>query len=344
MSDVAETILKTIAQIEGATDAKMEIVGGLPSILVTPDRFRAARLGISSRSILDILTMTRGGQTVGRVREGERVFDLSLRIGGERVADPQDFERLPVATMGETLVPLAMVAHVDEERTVVQIGREQMRRRLIVQCNVRGRDIVGFVQEAQSRVADLALPKTAEVSWGGQFQNYHRAKSDLLKLVPVSFGIIAVMLAIAFHSFRFMLVTLLSLPFALAGGVAALVLRGLPFSIPAGVGFIALAGVAVMNGVVMTNHLRERPESEAAEERVFYAATASLRAIFSTALVASVGYVPAALATGMGAEVQRPLATVVIGGIVAAMLLSLVALPAMLLLSLRLGARPRERT
>jgi len=335
MSDAAEKILRTITQIAGASDAKMEIVGGLPSILVTPDRLRAARLGISSRSILDVLTMTRGGQTVGRVREGERVFDLSLRIGGERVTDPQDLARLPVATTGDRLVPLALVASVAEERTTVQIGREQMRRRIIVQCNVRGRDIVGFVQEAQSKVTPLALPKNAELSWGGQFQNYGRAKADLMKLVPVSIGIIGVMLSIAFGGVRYMLVTLLSLPFALAGGVAALVLRGLPFSIPAGVGFIALAGVAVMNGVVMTTNFRKRPESEPLEERVTHAALASLRAIFSTALVASVGYVPAALATGMGAEIQRPLATVVIGGILAAMLLSLLALPAMLLVSSR---------
>ena len=260
---------------------------------------------------------------------------MSLRIGGDHVTGADDLQRLPVASTGDTLVPLALVANVAEERTVVQIGREQMRRRIVVQCNVRGRDIVGFVEEAQSKVAGLALPQGTELSWGGQFQNYGRAKADLAKLVPVAIGIIAVMLSIAFHNIRYMLVTMLSLPFALAGGVAALVLRGLPFSIPAGVGFIALAGVAVMNGVVMVNHLRERPENEPFHERVNHAALASLRAIFSTALVASVGYVPAALATGTGSEIQRPLATVVIGGIIAAMLLSLVALPAMLLLTSR---------
>ncbi len=332
MTRVADSVRRAIMQVPGASDVKMEILSGLPSILVTANRERAARLGIPSRAALDALAMTRAGETVGRVREGERAFDLVLRLGGEQIDDPEDLARLPIATRSGKLVPLALVADVAEERTVVQIGREQMRRRLIVQANVRGRDMVGFVRDAQARVKRLTLPKSVELEWGGQFQNFNRAKDRLAGLVPVALGVIGLMLIMAFRNLRYALVTVFSLPFAIAGGAAALVARGLPFSIPAGVGFIALCGVSVMNGVVLVTRLGEQPETLPLTVRIERAADHSLRAIMSTALVAAIGFVPAAIASGTGAEVQRPLATVVIGGLVAAMLLSLPALPTMLLL------------
>jgi heavy metal efflux system protein len=332
MTAVAESVRRALMQVPGASDVKMEILTGLPSILVKPDRERAARLGIPSRAALDALAMTRAGDTVGSVREGERVFDLVLRLGGETIEGADDLARLPIATRAGKLVPLALVADLNEERTVVQIGREQMRRRLVVQANVRGRDMVGFVHDAEAKVKTLTLPRSVELEWGGQFQNFNRAKGRLTALVPVALGVIAVMLAMMFRSIRYTLVTILNLPFAVAGGAAALVIRGLPFSIPAGVGFIALCGVSVMNGVVMVTQLAQQPESLPPAERIERAAKKSLRAIISTALVAAIGFLPAAIATGTGAEVQRPLATVVIGGLVAAMLLSLPALPTMLLL------------
>ena len=332
MTSAAEEIRRAIVQVPGASDVKMEILTGLPSILVTADRERAARLGISSRSALDALAMTRAGTTVGRVREGERVFDLVLRLGGDQIGTPEDLARLPIATRAGKLVPLSLVADIVEERTVVQIGREQMRRRLIVQANIRGRDMVGFVHDAQARINKLAIPRSVDLEWGGQFQNFNRAKGRLMALVPVSLGVIAIMLVMTFRNVRYAMVAVLNLPFAIAGGAAALVARGLPFSIPAGVGFIALCGVSVMNGVVMVTHLAEQSETLPAVERIRRAASASLRAILSTALVAAIGFVPAALASGTGAEVQRPLATVVIGGLVAALVLSLPALPTMLLL------------
>ena len=196
---------------------------------------------------------------------------------------------------------------------------------------MRGRDLVGFVKEAQERVGRLQLPKGVEVVWGGQFQNFNRAKARLTLLVPIALGVIALMLVVTFRSAKYMLVTILGLPFAVAGGVFAMVIRGLPFSIPAGVGFIALCGVSVMTGIVMTTNLLSVPSSVDPLERVKRAARASLRAPLSTALVAAVGFVPAAIATGTGAEVQRPLATVVIGGLIVAMLVSMLALPVMLL-------------
>ena len=223
----------------------------------------------------------------------------------------------------------------------MQIGREQMRRRLIVQANVRGRDMVGFVRDAQARVKRLTLPKSVELEWGGQFQNFNRAKD---RLDAARAAVARRHRADARHDVPQRCATRWSrsfnLPFAIAGGAAALVARGLPFSIPAGVGFIALCGVSVMNGVVHRDP-PERAARVAAAHRCASSArrSSSLRAIMSTALVAAIGFVPAAIASGTGAEVQRPLATVVIGGLVASMLLSLPAMPTMLLL-----VTPRART
>jgi cobalt-zinc-cadmium resistance protein CzcA len=319
MTEAASMIRRAVAEVDGAADVKMEIATGLPALNVRVNRDRAARLGVSSEDVLDTLAMTRAGIGVGQVREGERVFDLVLRVGGEAVDDGDDLERLPVAASlggGNELVPLRLLADVTKERTVVQVSREQMRRRLVVQANVRGRDIVSFVGEAQAKVASLKLPPGVELEWGGQFQNFNRAKDRLTLLVPVSFAVIAMMLFLTFRRVPHTVVTLLSIP----------------FSIPAGVGFIALAGVSVMTGIVMTTNLLAVDEALPAIERVRKAVRASLRAPLSTALVAAVGFIPAALATGTGSEVQRPLATVVIGGLLIAMVLGMLALPAMLTL------------
>jgi len=341
MSDAADEIRRTLAQIPGATDFKMEIPIGQPAVQAVANRDRMGRLGVAPSDALDALSMSRAGVRVGEVREGERVFDLALRLGGDAVTTTADLGRLPVPTQHGGLVPLAMVTDISEERTVIQVSREQMRRRLVVQGNVRGRDMVGFVKEAQQAVAKLDIPKSVEVKWGGQFQNFNRAKERLILLAPVALGVIGLMLLIMFQRVSYMLVTVLSLPFALAGGVIALVVRDLPFSIPAGVGFIALAGVSVFFGTTMTSSLLSQPPDRPALERVREAALGSLRARISTALIAAIGFVPAALATGAGAEVQRPLATVVIGGLLVSMLISLLALPAMLLLVARREDRSR---
>jgi cobalt-zinc-cadmium resistance protein CzcA len=333
MQDVADQIRKAVASTPGAADTKMEIVTGLPSIRVVVNRDRVGRLGVPPGSILDALAMARAGQPVGVVREGERVFDLVVRLGGERVDDERDIGRLPLATQQGNLVPLSMVADVKLEDTMVIVGREQNRRRIIVQTNVRGRDMVGFVKEAQAKVAQLNIPKQNEIVWGGQFENFNRAKTRLSLLVPVSLGIIALMLVFMFRNVKYVFITMLNLPFAVAGGILALTLRGLPFTIPAGVGFIALSGVAVMTGIVMTQSLMETPREPDVVARVRKASLAAFRAPLSTALVAAIGFIPAATATGTGAEVQRPLATVVIGGLLIGMVISMLALPAMLLIA-----------
>lgn len=236
-----------------------------------------------------------------------------------------------------------MVADLKLEDAVVVVGREQMKRRIVVQTNVRGRDMVGFVKEAQAKVKQLQLPKSMEVVWGGQFENFNRAKDRLAILVPVSIGVIALMLVFMFRSIKYMVITVLNLPFAVAGGVLALAIRGLPFSIPAGVGFIALCGVAVMTGIVMTQALIDTPREPDVVARVRKASLAAFRAPISTALVAAIGFIPAATATGTGSEVQRPLATVVIGGLLIGMFVSMLALPAMLLVAAKREAlHPEE--
>jgi cobalt-zinc-cadmium resistance protein CzcA len=331
MGEAAQKVLATIAKTSGAADFKMEIATGQPSIQVRVDRERLGRAGVSAGEVLDALSLSRAGLSVGKVREGERVFDLTMRLGGDAVASPASLSRLPVATTSGALVPMALVSDIREERTVVQVSREQMKRRLIVQGNVRGRDLVGFVEDARRRVAALDLPRSVELAWGGQFQNFNRAKERLTMLVPVSLAVIALMLVVMFKRPRLVTITLLGLPFGIAGGTLALVLRGLPFSIPAGVGFIALAGISVSTGIVLTqNFVADR--SGSVVERVRRAALASFRAIFTTALLASIGFVPAAIATGAGSEVQRPLATVVIGGLLVATAIALLALPALFLL------------
>ncbi len=335
MQDIGDKIRRVVDAVPGAADTKMEILTGLPSIRVVVNREGVGRLGVPPGSVLDALAMTRAGMPVGIVREGERVFDLVLRLGGEAVEDAADLARLPLATPNGNLIPLSMVADLKTEDTVVVVGREQMRRRLVVQTNVRGRDMVGFVKEAQRKVAEIDVPKSVEVIWGGQFENFNRAKTRLTLLVPISIGVIALMLVFMFRSMRYMAITVLNLPFAVAGGVFALTLRGLPFSIPAGVGFIALCGVAVMTGIVMTESLIRTPRDPDVVARVRKASLAAFRAPVSTALVAAIGFIPAATATGTGAEVQRPLATVVIGGLLIGMVISMLALPAMLLVVAR---------
>ncbi len=343
MQDAADQIRKAVASVPGAADTKMEIVTGLPSIRVVVNRDRVGRLGVPPGSVLDALAMARAGMPVGIVREGERVFDLVLRIGGERIDDERDLARLPLATQQGNLVPLSMVADVNLEDAVVVVGREQMKRRIVVQTNVRGRDMVGFVKEAQAKVKELQIPKSMEVVWGGQFENFNRAKDRLAILVPISIGVIALMLVFMFRSIKYMIITVLNLPFAVAGGVLALAIRGLPFSIPAGVGFIALCGVAVMTGIVMTQALIDTPREPDVVARVRKASLAAFRAPISTALVAAIGFIPAATATGTGSEVQRPLATVVIGGLLIGMVVSMLALPAMLLVvAKREALHPQE--
>ncbi len=340
---LAEEIKRLIAATPGAADVKREIPTGLPTLRVIVDRVRAARVGVAAQSVLDAVEMARVGQPLGKVFEGERSFDLVLRVGGEDARDAQDLARLPIVTSSGDLVPLGSVATIVEERGITQISREKLRRRLVIECNVRGRDMVSFVNEARKRVEAIGLPPGVELEWGGQFENFNRAKNRLMLLLPVSMAIIAVLLYSAYRSVPLTLVTLLTLPFALGGGVVALLLRDLPFSIPAAVGFIALAGVSVMGGAVMTARLLECDPADPIYKRVQESAVSRFRPMISTALVAALGFVPLAIATGAGAEVQRPLATVVIGGLIVDTAVAIFAMPAMMVFVLRWFRLPERR-
>jgi cobalt-zinc-cadmium resistance protein CzcA len=332
LSDAAELIRRTLADTPGAADVKAEAPSGLPTARVVLDRARAARLGVAPSSVLSAVAAARAGEAVGRVHEGERSFDLVLRVGGDALRDTRALGRLPIPTATGELVPLDAVASVVVERDAVQIGREGGQRRLVVEANVRGRDLVGFVADARSRLAKVELPRGVEVRWGGQFENFTRAKSRLGLLVPVALAVIGAMLLAGYRSLALTAVTMASLVFALAGGALGLGLRGMPFSIPAAVGFIALAGVAVMSGVVMTTRALEGLGGDV-RDRVERAAREAFRPTISTALVAALGFVPMAIATSAGAEVQRPLATVVIAGLLVGTVLSSLAMPALLRLA-----------
>ncbi|MBI2391055.1 MAG: efflux RND transporter permease subunit [Deltaproteobacteria bacterium] len=332
MSALSAKLQKAIEATPGAADVKREMPTGLPTLRVIVNRERASRMGVLPRSILDAIEVARAGQVVGRVYEGERTFDLVVKISGDAVTGERELSRFPIATAKGDLVPLSSVADIVIERGLFQISREKLRRRLVVEANVRGRDLVGFVADAKQRVAQVQLPPGVELHWGGQFENFTRANQRLTMLVPVALGIIALMLFMAYRSVPLTIVTLLGLPFALGGGLLSLVLRQMPFSIPAMVGFIALAGVSVMSGVVMTTRLLETDPALPVEERVLEAAESSFRPTISTALVAALGFIPMAIATSAGAEVQRPLATVVIGGLIVGVIVSVVAVPALLLL------------
>ncbi len=332
LENVAARIRDVISRVPGAADVKVEFATGLPELRAVIDRPRAARYGVRAESVLQAIEASRGGIPAGRVLEGQRVFDLVIRAGGESVRDYTNLEDLPVEATGGGVVPLGLVANITQERGVFQISRERMQRRLVVESNVRGRDLVGFVGDAQRAVAQqVQLPPGVTITWGGQFENFSRATARLSLLVPIAFGILAVMLFFALGQLRLVATALLSLPFALAGGVLGLRLAGLPFSIPAGVGFIALSGVAVMSAVVLCTRWAELPADDASFDRVLQATRDTLRARITAALVPAIGFVPMVISTGAGAEVQKPLAVVVIGGLAVSLVLGLVALPVLLL-------------
>jgi heavy metal efflux system protein len=266
---------------------------------------------------------------VGTVFEGQRRFDLVVQLKREGLDGFAAFDNLPIATPDGRLIPLKQLAHLTLEEGPAQVSREDIQRRIVVEANVRGRDLGSFVAEAQHRInREVELPSGYYVRWGGQFENLQRASARLTIVVPMALFLIFVLLYTTFGSVGPALLIYLNVPMATTGGIVALFLRGLPFSIAAGVGFIALFGVAVLNGVVLLSYiLQMRQEGMDAKEAAVHGAETRLRPVLMTALVASLGFVPMALSTSAGAEVQRPLATVVIGGLITSTLLTLLVLP-----------------
>jgi len=326
-----EEIARVVATVPGAEDVKAEQTAGLPVLRVKVDRDRCARYGVSVSDVLDTVEAARAGKIVGTVFEGQRRFSLAVRFDDDTARTIEGLGNTPVAAPGGALVPLGQLAGIALDTGPAQISREAVRRRVVVELNVRGRDVASFVAEAQAKLrSDVRLPDGYDIRWGGQFENLERASRRLMVVVPLALALIFSMLYFTFGALKPALLISLNVPLAATGGVFALALRGLPFSIAAAVGFIALFGVAVLNGVVLMTQIRDlEARSDLGVTDVLRRACGlRLRPVLMTALVASLGFVPMALSTGSGAEVQRPLATVVIGGLVTSTLLTLFVLPA----------------
>jgi cobalt-zinc-cadmium resistance protein CzcA len=331
LKQTADEIGRVVRDVPGRGDLRVQRVLGLPLLEVTPDRARLARYGLSADRVLEVVEASRVGRAAGTVFEHARRFDLMLLLPPAHLS-AEAFGELLVGTDRGQLVPLAQVATIAETEGPAVINRESLQRRVLVEANVRGRDLVSFVHDAQARVAaSVQLPAGVTIEWGGQFENFSRASGRLGLVVPVALAIIFGMLFLMFGDWRYALAVFAGVPFSLVGGVAALWLRGLPFSIPAAVGFIAVSGVAVLNGVVMASDAHRRIErGESGREPIRESAAAVLRPVLTTALVAIVGFIPMAISEAAGAEVQRPLATVVIGGLLSSTILELLILPVLL--------------
>ena len=329
LADKGEEIEKVLATIQGAEETKAEVTTGLPQLQIKPDRAAIARYGINVEDVNELVEAIFAGKKAGEVFEGEQRFDIVLRLNEDASKSVESVRALILTAPNGQRVPLAQVADIALVEGAAQISREATRRRIVVSTNVRQRDIASFVTEAKEKIGkEVTLPPGYYLQWGGAFENLERATSRLLIVVPIALFLIFVMLFSTFGSAKQALMIYTGIPFAIVGGVVALALRGMPFSISAGVGFIALFGVAVLNGVVMVsfiNHLRE--EGKSVLDAVNDGAMTRLRPVLMTALVASLGFIPMALATSAGAEVQRPLATVVIGGLITSTLLTLLILP-----------------
>ena len=331
---IGEAVEGVVAGVPGAADVKAEQTAGLPSLRVRVDRGAIARYGINAAEVLAVVEAI-GGTVVGEVLEGQARFPLQVRFGAEARDDLGEVRGIRVPTSGGRILPLSQLADIRIEEGPAQISRERIQRRLTVEANVRGRDLGGFAADVQAAVAaGVDLPPGYSLEYGGQFENLERASRRLAFVVPVALFLIFLLLYSAFGAVRPALLIYFNIPIAATGGILALFVRGMPFSISAGIGFIALSGVAVLNGVVMLSHVRDlQDEGLPVEEAVRQGAERRMRPVLMTALVASLGFVPMALATSPGAEVQRPLATVVIGGLMTSTLLTLFVLPSLYRLS-----------
>ncbi len=330
--EVGNAVEGVISGIEGAEDISVEQVTGLPVLQIRPDRAALSRLGISMDDVQQVVSASIGGVVAGQVFEGDRRFDVVVRLPETLRQDTDAIGRLriPVPSSGGTaFVPLEEIATIAVETGPNQISREDGKRRVVVTANVRGRDLGSFISEVQEEVGtEVEVPAGYWISYGGTFEQLISAAKRLQLVVPVVLLLIFGLLFALFRSVKDSAIVFSGVPLALTGGVAALAMRGLPLSISAAVGFIALSGVAVLNGVVMVSFIRSliadgKPLGEAIRE----GALTRLRPVLMTALVASLGFVPMALNVGAGAEVQRPLATVVIGGIISSTILTLLVLP-----------------
>jgi cobalt-zinc-cadmium resistance protein CzcA len=334
LPEIGSRLQELVEAVPGAADVKVEQVTGLPITTVTPRRDVLFRYGLNVADVQELVATALGGRVAGQVFEGDARFDLVVRLPESMRQDPATLESLPVPLPGGGYVPLDEVAEVRTEPGPNQINRENGKRRVVTAANVRGRDLGSFVAEVQERVAAVPLPPGYWLEYGGTFEQLESASARLQLLVPLTLLLIFGLLLMTFGTVRDAALVFSGVPLALTGGIAALWLRDIPLSISAGVGFMTLSGVAVLTGVVMVSAFRQLlDEGRDLEDAILAGAVLRLRPILMVALVASLGFLPMALNTGTGAEVQRPLATVVIGGIISATILSLLVLPALYRLS-----------
>ncbi len=337
LDTVAESVLAQVVTVSGNADARVEQTTGLPLLTIKPNRVALDRYGLTIAEVQEVITVAFGGRAVGQLIEGDRRSDIVVRLQESLRGNIENMENLPIPLSQTGLpgspafVPLGEVATIQIAPGPNQIGRENGKRRVIVTTNVRGRDLGSFVQEAQDKIAEnVELPAGYWISYGGTFEQLISAAQRLRIVVPTALLLIFFLLFTAFGSIRDSVVVFSGVPLALTGGVLALWLRDIPLSISAGVGFIALSGIAVLNGVVMVSFIRTlQSEGRPLEDAIFEGAMTRLRPVVVTALVAGLGFVPMALNVGTGSEVQRPLATVVIGGIISSTILTLLVLPAL---------------
>jgi cobalt-zinc-cadmium resistance protein CzcA len=327
----ADQIAAIVRELPGAQDVEVEQVDEVPVLQIGIDRDAISRVGVNVDDIQEVIKVALGGEAVGQIIEGDRRFALTVKLPDSVRNDAEALKSISIPTPDGGYLPLSDLAKIEMVTAPAQISREMGKRRVVVQLNVRGSDLGTFVAQAQAAIKErVQLKEGYYITWGGQFENLQKASARLAVVVPLALSLIFLLLFTTFGSLKQAILIFTGVPLAITGGIIALYLRGMPFSITAGVGFIALSGVAVLNGVVMVSGInRLRAEGKPIAEAVREGAFQRLRPVLMTALVAALGFIPMALNTGIGAEVQRPLATVVIGGILSATLLTLLVLPAL---------------
>jgi len=324
-------IQAVVEGIEGASDVQMEQISGEAQLVITADRAEVARFGLNVAQVMELVSVAVGGEAVTEVIEGQKRFDVYLRMAEEYRNNVEAIGNLYLSNDAGVRVPLSRVADIRMVEGPPTVSREDAQRRIVVQCNVRDRDMGGFVEEAQIAVKKaVMLPPGYFITWGGQFENQQRAQATLIVVVPVCLGLIFLLLFMSFNSLKNALLIMLNVPFALIGGIFALALSNQYLSVPSSVGFIALFGVAVLNGVVMVSYFNQLVRAgKTVDEAVLEGAMLRLRPVLMTATVASLGLIPILISSGIGSEVQRPLATVVVGGLFSSTLLTLLVLPSL---------------
>ncbi|MBK9403885.1 MAG: efflux RND transporter permease subunit [Ignavibacteria bacterium] len=330
LTEKGNEIASLMNSVEGSEDISVQQVTGLPQLQIKINREKISKYGINVEDVNSVIETAIAGKSSGVVFEGDKKFDIVLKYRNEYANSSEAIRNILISSSDNIKIPLSELAEIEIKEGPAEISRDNGKRRIVVQGNVRGRDIESYVKELSSGInTEIKLPPGYFIEYGGQFKNLESARERLNIAVPVSLFFIFALLFITFNSVKQSLLVFSGIPFAIVGGIFALVIRGLPFSISAGVGFIALFGVAVLNGIVMIayfNRLEENGVSDV-HSRIITGTSSRLRPILMTALVASLGFIPMALSEGSGAEVQRPLATVVIGGLISSTLLTLIVLP-----------------